>query len=109
MKLFYWTAPSGGLFYANLALRILHSKQLLHCAKPVAFFFPLGQQLIQDLRIGPGSGVEQHHRTGVGPGEELFQGLLPGGLVAVVPVGVGQAPEYRFVSQLLGVFQEDLP
>ena len=46
--------------------------------------------------------MEQHHRPRVHPGDELFKGLLWGGLFVLVPVHIGQAPEHGAVAQLLG-------
>ena len=45
--------------------------------------------------------MQQHHRAGVGPRQQLGEGLLPGGLGIVVPVHVGKAPENRPVAQSL--------
>ena len=45
--------------------------------------------------------MQQHHCAGVGPRQQLGEGLLPGGLGIVVPVHVGKAPENRPVAQLL--------
>ena len=49
--------------------------------------------------------MQQHHRAVVGPGQELPEGFLLGGLGIVFPVHIGKAPEYRFVAQFLGHFQ----
>lgn len=77
-------------------------KQSVDRGEGVPRLLPAGQQLIQNLGIGLRSRVEQNNCAVVSPGQQLLEGLFPGGLRVVVPIGVGKAPENGPVAQLLG-------
>ena len=49
--------------------------------------------------------MEQHHGAVVGAGNELGKSRLCGGLLVVVPIHIGKAPENRFITQFLSHFQ----
>ena len=49
--------------------------------------------------------MEQYDGAGVDPGQELIQGLFPGGLIVLDPVYMGQAPEEGVIAKLLSHFQ----
>ena len=73
--------------------------------KGISHLFPFRQQLVENLPIGFGSIVEQHHSARVDAGQELVEGLLMGGLVILLPVHVGQAPEEGAIAQIFGHLQ----
>ncbi len=66
---------------------------------------PAGEQFVKNFPVGLRSGVQQHHRPVMGPGQQLGESLLRCGLGIVVPIHIGQAPENRLVAHGLGLLQ----
>ena len=83
------------------AIIILFSSQILQRPKRIPHILPFGQHLIQNLPVGLGDGVEEDDGAGVGPLGNDLKGFLMTGLILLIPVHMGQAPEYGGVAQLL--------
>lgn len=80
-------------------------EQFRQGGEAVAHLLPAGEQFVEDFPVGLRSGVQQHHRPVMGPGQQLGESLLRCGLGIVVPIHIGQAPENRLVAHGLGLLQ----
>ena len=82
---------------------VLSSGQLLQRCEAVAHSLPFCQQLVENIRVGRGGGVEEDDCAVVDTGQELGKRLFRRRLIVGVPVHIGQAPEDGFVPQRLGL------
>ena len=71
----------------------------------IPHFLPLGQEFIQNLPVCLGGAVKQDNGAGVNAGQQLFEGLIFGGLLIFIPVHVGKAPEEGLISHITGHLQ----
>ena len=74
---------------------------MINTCKGIALLFPSGKQFVENFCVGFRGGVEQDHCPVMGAGQKLIHGIFPGGLLIVIPVGIGKAPKNCFIAQLL--------
>ena len=86
----YLAAPCG-----------LAGYQVCQCAKGITRTLPLGQQFIENPRIGLTGGMQQHDGPVMYPRKQLGECLLIGRLIIRIPVHIRERPENRGIPQLL--------
>ena len=64
-----------------------------------------GEQFIQDLGVRVRGRMQQHDRSVVDAGDELFKRLLGGRLVVGIPIHIGQTPKDGRIAQRLSLFE----
>ena len=88
------TADQGILNLLKLLCGSSLPDKFIQCPEPVAHLLPLRQQLIEDRRVCGGSTVQKHDGTRMDAAEKFFERFLLCGLLILIPVHIGETPEF---------------